>query len=267
LAGSNKGSACFSIALLLMLALAETSSVRAERLPIKIYTAADGLANNRVIRIVRDSQGFLWFCTAEGLSRFDGYGFTTYGLEQGLPAQTINDLIETREGVYWVATEGGGVCRFNPSANSSMTAKQVQAQTESRFTAYHLDEGQANEVYRLFEDRRGRIWAGTMGGLFRLDEPSNDGSQFRRVDLKLSSQEDRLTKVWAFAEDGEGAIWIGHSFGLNRHLPGGHMVHYSIQPVQEADYVWSLLIDREGRVWIGHESGMIVLKPEFRGVN
>ena len=59
--------------------------VRAERLPIKIYTTADGLAHNDVKRIVKDSRGFLWFCTAGGLSRFDGYAFTNFSTEQGLP--------------------------------------------------------------------------------------------------------------------------------------------------------------------------------------
>jgi len=31
-----------------------------------------------------------------------------------LPSQVVNDLLETREGEYWVAT-GAGVCRFNPN--------------------------------------------------------------------------------------------------------------------------------------------------------
>ena len=47
----------------------------AETLPVKSYTTSDGLAHDRVNRIVRDSRGFLWFCTSEGLSRFDGYEF------------------------------------------------------------------------------------------------------------------------------------------------------------------------------------------------
>jgi ligand-binding sensor domain-containing protein len=44
----------------------------AERLPLKAYTAADGLVREQINRIVRDSGGFLWVCTPEGLSRFDG---------------------------------------------------------------------------------------------------------------------------------------------------------------------------------------------------
>src|SRR6185503_5389913 len=92
---------------------APSADVHAEHLPIKTYTTADGLAHNVVNRVVRDSRGFLWFCTREGLSRFDGYSFTNYGIEEGLPSAIVNDLLETREGVYWVAT-GGGLCRFNP---------------------------------------------------------------------------------------------------------------------------------------------------------
>ncbi|MBI3950056.1 MAG: hypothetical protein HY314_06340 [Acidobacteria bacterium] len=64
--------------------LTVATPLQAERLPIKVYTTADGLAQNFVNRIVRDSRGFLWFCTEDGLSRYDGYTFTNYGPEQGL---------------------------------------------------------------------------------------------------------------------------------------------------------------------------------------
>src|SRR6266436_7668036 len=86
---------------------------RAERLPLKTYTTADGLPHNVINKIVRDSRGFLWFCTEEGLSRFDGYGFTNYGTSEGLPHPSVNDILETRGGEYWVATDGGLV-RFDP---------------------------------------------------------------------------------------------------------------------------------------------------------
>ena len=67
--------------------------VEAERLPIKTYTTADGLAHNSVLRIVRDSRGFLWFCTYEGLSRFDGYNFSSFGTAQGLASPIVNGLL------------------------------------------------------------------------------------------------------------------------------------------------------------------------------
>src|SRR5262249_61389432 len=92
---------------LLIALLAVSSQVQAERLPIKAYTTVDGLASNVINRIVRDSRGFLWFCTSNGLSRFDGYTFINYGTDQGLPHSEVSDFLETREGEFWVATDGG----------------------------------------------------------------------------------------------------------------------------------------------------------------
>src|SRR5205809_7154194 len=86
---------------------------RAERLPLKAYTVADGLPNNMINKIVRDSRGFLWFCTAEGLSRFDGYSFTNYTTDQGLPHRNVNDFVETPGGEFWIGTNAGLVL-FDP---------------------------------------------------------------------------------------------------------------------------------------------------------
>src|SRR5207244_6159618 len=87
-------------------------SSRAERLPVKTYTVADGLLRDAVYKIKQDSRGFLWFCTAEGVSRFDGYGFTNFTIADGLPDGHANDFLETRNGIYFFAT-GGGLARLN----------------------------------------------------------------------------------------------------------------------------------------------------------
>src|SRR5690349_7447585 len=76
---------------------ATASFIHAERLPLKTSTTADGLASNRISRIVRDSRGFLWFCTEQGLSRFDGFSFVNYTTAQGLPDYDVTDFLETRE--------------------------------------------------------------------------------------------------------------------------------------------------------------------------
>src|SRR6185369_12666850 len=141
------------------------------QLPLKSYRALDGLPHEIVQRIVRDSRGFLWFCTALGLARFDGYRFTTYGKQKGLSYKYTNTLIETRSGDYWVGTNGGGTYLFHPGVPSS----------GSSFIAYPVGDNQAtNRVNALFEDRSGRIWAGTDAGLFRL-EPG--GKEFLPVAL------------------------------------------------------------------------------------
>src|ERR1043165_3259268 len=77
------------------------------QLPVRTYTTADGLPRNSISCIVPDSRGFVWLCTAEGLARFDGYQFRTYGGDQGLPSPVVNAFVETRTGLLIAGTDAG----------------------------------------------------------------------------------------------------------------------------------------------------------------
>src|SRR5260370_15561436 len=160
------------------------SRISAERLPLKSYTVADGLPNNVINKIVRDSRGFLWFCTGEGLSRFDGYAFTNYGVDQGLPHTTVNDFLETRNGELWVATNGGLVL-FNPKGQpaSRIVYTNEKPGTAQMFTVVvpEDEDPAARAASVLLEDRGGTIWSGTMKHLYRLER--------RRDQVKLLAVE------------------------------------------------------------------------------
>src|ERR1044072_4340905 len=108
----NKGCKFFSLLSLLAI-LIILHSARGASPPFKVFTIENGLAHDSINRIVCDSRGFLWFCTAEGLSRFDGYGFINYGVADGLPHANVKNFLETREGDYLFGT-GGGLARFVP---------------------------------------------------------------------------------------------------------------------------------------------------------
>jgi ligand-binding sensor domain-containing protein len=64
----------FSLTVLTMVALALVTAgeTRGERLPIKPYSLVEGLPHGQITRIKQDSQGFIWFCTGGGITRFDG---------------------------------------------------------------------------------------------------------------------------------------------------------------------------------------------------
>jgi hypothetical protein len=87
-------------------------ALRAEDLPVRAFTTADGLLQNRVKRVVIDSRGLLWVCTGSGISRFDGTQFQSFGIAQGLPFPSINDLFESRDGAFWLASNGAGMIRM-----------------------------------------------------------------------------------------------------------------------------------------------------------
>src|SRR5580658_8566198 len=92
----------------------------AEVLPIRSYSTADGLASEGIGAIVADSRGFVWFCTAEGILRFDGYRFVNFGVAEGLPDRPVSALLETRSGEYLVGT-ARGVCQFQAGGGGKFT--------------------------------------------------------------------------------------------------------------------------------------------------
>ena len=86
----------------------------AERLPIKTYTVADGLLRDNVYKIKQDSHGFLWFCTVEGISRFDGYAFTNFTVRTVCLNATSMIFSKQETATIYLATDGG-LARLNPT--------------------------------------------------------------------------------------------------------------------------------------------------------
>jgi len=220
-------------------------SVRAERLPIKVYTSADGLAHDRINRILRDSRGFLWFATEEGLSRFDGYRFVNYTTQQGLPHRNVNDILETRNGIYFIATSNG-VGRFIQTGSA-----------DSRFVVYRPNgDERARLVSVIVEDRAGVIWCGTAGGLYQLVPTANGEWTFQIVDIGLSGNSIDDYVVYALLADRNGALWIGTGSGLYRRWPDGRVERYTVKQGLPSNFAYSLLEDTEGRVWVGMWKGL-----------
>jgi len=106
---------CICLCALLAACLISASTLRAERFPLKVYTSADGLGSSFVDTLTRDSRGFMWFATRDGLSRFDGRRFVTYQVGTENVAPGIESILETRKGVYRIVT-ASGLYRFRPDA-------------------------------------------------------------------------------------------------------------------------------------------------------
>ena len=94
----------------LMLALAfPSSSYSAEKIAFHTLTTSDGLSSNEITAIFRDSRGFLWVGTREGLNRYDAYRFMQFSMRDGLPGRNILSLSEDPSGRVWVQTDSGVV--------------------------------------------------------------------------------------------------------------------------------------------------------------
>src|SRR6476660_4503446 len=148
----------------------------AEQLPVRSYTSADGLGSSFVNALMRDSRGFLWVCTRDGLSRFDGSRFVTYQVGDKNASPGIEQILETRNGIYWIVTTGG-LYRFDP--NAPVPASKLNSDARPTLNAQFV----SNERGLLFEDHNGQLWAGG-SGLYRVND-SDKKVSFQPVDLNL----------------------------------------------------------------------------------
>ncbi len=228
---------------LLLLAVPSASS-RAEQLPIRTYTAADGLASDTVFRIVADSRGFLWFCTTDGISRFDGYTFITYTTADGLPDNRVSDVHETRDGSLWVAT-AAGLCRIDPGTPAGGPL----------FIYVPLDDDpNSNRINALASTQDGALWCGTDAGLFRAVKKDANWS-VSRVDIGASAE------VEALAEDLWGGVWAGTTGEVRLVRPDGLV---EVRPLEGADRhlpVSCLRVDSAGTLWAGTTGGISTTSP------
>jgi ligand-binding sensor domain-containing protein/signal transduction histidine kinase len=229
------------------LLLASAALSHAAKLPLKIYTAADGLAHNSVNRIVRDGRGYLWFGTSEGLSRFDGYEFHSYSRRDGLPHRVVNDVLETRSGELWVAT-AGGLCQYTSNGNR-------------RFRVYPVgNDDRALRLNVLLEDRLGRIWCGTNAGVFRLERrPGQTEPVLKSIDLGMAKEAWGDPAVYALLEDALGDLWVGAGNGLYRQRADGGVERYTESDGLPQSFITVLLQDLQHRIWAGTRGGLCKL--------
>ncbi len=245
--GAWRGAVC------LLAALAATALCRAERLPIRHFTSQEGLAHDTISHIFRCSRGYLWFSTALGLSRFDGRSFVTYGSADGLFDMGLGRTIEDPRGFYWVATWGRGLYRLDPFENDLARA----------FHNIPIGEDMlSNRVHTVLADRQGRLWAGTIAGLYVSDR-ADESASFRQVDLRPAGLDAPGFRIRTLLEDREGTLWIGGTEGLLRLTPAG-LTQRPVLPDSEVP-VHGLMQDRAGRIWVGHERGLTIFVPGDRG--
>ena len=98
----------FSSVLLLFL----FSYTSAQEYSYKHYDTRDGLAGATVHAIAQDADGFMWFATETGLSRFDGTRFKNYTHADGLPSNEIFSFFIDSENRLWITSFAPGICYY-----------------------------------------------------------------------------------------------------------------------------------------------------------
>lgn len=173
----------------------------------------------------------------------------TWDTESGLPQNTVQAILQTRDGYLWFATEGG-LARFN---SESFTI----------FNTRNTPQLRGNDIRALYEDASGTLWVGTSGGLTSFTGPA----------LKSYTASDGLpsNSITGFFNLPGHPVCVDTSLGSacfddGKFTPAASpsLAHAAIDPAL-AQYVSSRILctlkDAEGNTWIGTESsGVTILR-------
>jgi ligand-binding sensor domain-containing protein/signal transduction histidine kinase len=188
-----------------VIALVAAGAADAAQIAARRYTVEEGLAHNYVARIYQDSNGYIWFGTREGLTRFDGERLRSYGTADGLPQLSISAIVEDTRHRLWVGTRDGGLSRLIDDPSEQVPTGAARR----RFRNYSISpKPGAQNVSALLADPDGSLWCLTYGGLFRV---RLDGDRISAEEIApvVDSGDD----LRAFA-DRRGRLWFAADYDL-----------------------------------------------------
>jgi len=209
----------------------------------------EGLAQESVLAITQDRQGFIWIGTPTGLTRFDGYRTVTYKSvasdSRSMADNWVRVLHIDPAGRMWVGTDNG-LDLFDP--------------LNKTFSHYLPDDssqrGNGNRHVRaLLDDGAGGLWMASADGLHHLDPATGRFiSWHHHADAEGSLADDHVISL---ARDAKGRLWVGTAKGLDMLAPGASSFrHYALGGEAKANTVTALHVDSEQTLWVATMTGL-----------
>ena len=157
-----------------------------------------------------------------------------WGVDQGLPQNSVYAILQTSDGYIWFGTELGLV-RFDG----------LRFEVFDKNNTPGLED---NLVSALLEDRSGRLWVGTAAGGVAYYEKH----VFKTINAKNGLPDPNVRSL---IEDTSGDIWIGTNAGLVR-SHNGRLTTYKKSDGLAGDEVYALATSLDSTVWIGTQEGL-----------
>lgn len=228
------------LALLFISLLPELS---AQQIVFKNYSVADGLPSATIRAIVQDDQGYMWFGSKNGISRFDGYQFKNFQYSKADTSSLGNNFIHCLYKVdsthLWVGTEMGVYI--------------LDLETE-RFEKWTYLKDQT--VFDMLITPDGWLWMTTrFNGVYRYQLASGKIDNLHKNHPALALTGNETTRL---ARDKNGRVWIGtYGYGIDVYDPASGTIK-NIRADQfglGSNYINCIYSDWQGDIWVGGMAG------------
>ena len=224
---------------------------------MKLFYRSGNSGEDYVSDVEADSK-YIWLGTLNGviiLNRKTGALKARYGINNGLPHNSINQIYLTSKGKAVIATKTDRLYLIDPE-NGVITGKAVMYGTAM------------NEINSFCEGDDGSLWASTNGnGVF----------EFFGDSLRSVSRADQLMSDYCYSilVDTLNRVWVGHERGFSRYdRNAGTMRTYGTLFARGGDCTPDGMYESpDGKVFIGTTEGLIVYdrlkdhKPQVAPVN
>lgn len=247
-------------------------------------TVDDGLPQMSVYAIEKDSSGYMWFGTGDGLSRFDGYQFVTLPYtpnQSGLLSNTISSLKMASNNVLWIGTSKG-VSRLNVSDLSFLppinikyeNVRQLIRHGETIWVVQHSGisgfKGEHRHTHISVENEdvlsmavvQDGIWVGTNQGLY-----------FYHLDSKALERLDLINELVEFIYPlSRKELLLATFSGLTKlNLKTQHQQRFPIGSHLDINNPGNITFIQQhpnGNIWVGSwNQGLFELSPDLQILN
>ncbi|RUO73126.1 ligand-binding sensor domain-containing protein [Idiomarina ramblicola] len=198
---------------------------------------------SRISTLFQSPDNGLWLGTyRDGLIRISEHGIEKFGTEQGLPNNHVLDIIQDKEGSFWVSTHGGLV-QFR----------------DTLFSTYTKDDGlTGNYIRALAENKEGDIIVGS----------SNGAAIIKKSGISALAPGSVLTEqsILSLAYDHKQQLYIGtYTDGLYIWDGAQIVSHFDSENLLKTDEVRQIELDPKLGVFLATPLGITHLYKNSEG--